>query len=483
VLNPSDQNNSLLTRPSLSVATLAFLVTTLVTSCATVDGTGSVQKQTSKTSGQVQELSTDAGHSYLYFPMPDSDRSAVAITWHSDIATVPTGKETLPKLGIDLMLNGGAGGLAAEQIIADFEDLDSGSDLWVQAQEVTGFIVSPKKHIDRASEIANLVMTQPNFEDKWFEREKKILIDDAAEREVLAAGLAWNLFREATLGDHPYKGFWSLQPQDGIKSIELDDIKSWHADAFSSKALTITVAGSAEVESINSAIDTVLTGMSDKARTLESEFAGPDIQGKTILLHKPDVEKSVILILGHLPPHSEEQDVAIQLGVGVLGWGKQSRLFKAVRSELQAAYGFGAGVWDMTRQHRVLHMSGEIETEKAQQVLDTVSSSYKKFRQKGVGLVEFPIARKFYAQRVRDEMEKPSSVAYMMMDATLNNFSEDYTPNLLSQIESQKRGPGNQVIKNAFPEFDSMLKIIVTPNADAIAGACVITEIEQWVNC
>jgi len=154
-----------------------------------------------------------------------------------------------------------------------------------------------------------------------------------------------------------------------------------------------------------------------------------------------------------------------------------------VRSELRAAYGFGAGTWDMTRRQRVLHMSGEIETEKAQQVLDTVRSSYEKFHAKGVSFIEFPIARKFYVQQVREEMEKPSSIAYMMMDAKMNGFSEDYVPNLLGEIKAQKRTDVNSTIKQAFPEYDSMLKIIVTPDAEAIANACVITEFEQWEEC
>jgi predicted Zn-dependent peptidase len=381
------------------------------------------------------------------------------------------------------MLNGGAGGLAAEDIIADFEDHDAGSDLWVQPHEISGFIVSPKEHMQRASEIANLVVTNPNLEQRWFDREKKLFIDSAAERDTLAAGLAWNLFREVTLGDHPYKNFWSLQPLDGINSIQLEDIKNWHANAFSSKSLTISVAGNASVESINNAIDTVLTGMSDVERAPISDFDGPDIQNKTILLHNPDVKKSIILLICQLPEHSEELDVPLQLGVGVLGWGKQSRLFKAVRSELRASYGFGANTWDMTRQHRVLHMSGEIETGKAQVVLDTVRASYEKFRNKGVSFIEFPIAKKFYVQRLNEELQAPPSVAYMMMDAKMNGFSDEYMPALLDQVKAQKRADVNQSSKETFPTFDSILKLIVTPDAEAIADACVITDIAQWQSC
>lgn len=475
VVNQNSRN-----MPTLSKWLLPSLFAALLSGCASKGGSdplGIVSE------GGMQTISTDAGHTFLYVPMREADRSAVAITWHSDIADLPENKESLARLGIDLMLNGGAGGLAAEEIIADFEDLDSGSDLWVQPQEISGFIVSPEVHMAKASEIARLVMTQPSMDERWFEREKKSFIDNAAERDVKAAGLAWNLFREATLGNHPYKRFWSLQPLDSIKNIELDEVKAWHETAFSKEAVTITVAGNADIDSLSSSIDTVLGDMPSTPRKPMIEFDGPDIQAQTILLHKPEVEKSVLLLVGELPARSEEQDVPVQLGVGVLGWGKQSRLFTAVRTDLRATYGFGAGIWNMTRDQRILHLSGEIETGKAQEVLNTVRDTYEKFRTKGISLIEFPIAKKFYVQRVRDESKEPASVAYMMMDAKLTGFSDDYFPSLLGRIQSQKRGGVNQTIKDSFPQFDSMLKIIVTPDANAIDGACVITSIADWESC
>ncbi|MFK8076716.1 MAG: M16 family metallopeptidase [Granulosicoccus sp.] len=466
-----------------ATAFLPAMTAALLSGCSSLGGSDATRDTAALVSDGLQTITTQAGHTYLYAPMPESDRSAVAITWHADIADLPVNKESMPRIGIDLMLNGGAGSLAAEEIIADFEDLDAGSDLWVQPQEISGFIVSPKEHMSKASEIANLVVTQPNLEERWFRREKKSFLDDAAEREIKAAGLAWNLFREATLGDHPYKRFWSLQPIEGIESIELDDIKDWHERAFSSKSLTITVAGNAEIESINSSIDKVLIGMPDSQRKPMADFGGAQISDQTILLHKPDVEKSVLLVVGRLPARTEEFDVPVQLGVGVLGWGKQSRLFTAVRTDLRAAYGFGAGVWNMTREQRVLHLSGEVETGKAQDVLNMVRESYEKFRTKGISLIEFPIARKFYVQRVRDEIKEPSSVAYMIMDAKLTGFSDAYFPSLLGRIQAQSRADVNKTIMSTFPEFDSMLKIIVTPDENAIEGACVITAIDQWESC
>ncbi len=461
---------------------LASLVS-LLSACSTLENSAGDSSSDAKVSDQVQQHITGAGHSFWYLPMPNADRTAVAITWHSDLPDLVAGREAAPRVGIDLMLNGGAGGLPAEQIIADFQDLDSGSQLWVQPQEVSGFIVSPRVHIDKAAEIANLVLSQPNFEQRWFEREKKKFLDEAAERESVVVGQAWNLYREVTIGGHPYKNFWSIAPPEGIESIELDDVKKWHANVFSTAAMTITVAGNADVESVSAAIDRVLADMPSQEPISMREFPAPVVPGKTILLHRPDAKKSVILAIGNLPSHTDGKDIELQLGVGVLGFGKQSRLFKAVRSGLRASYGFGAGMLDMTREHTVMYLTGEVETAKLQEALDETRLAYEKFRNKGINLVEFPIAKRFYLQRIRDELKEPASVAYLLMQANLNKEGIEYVPTLVKQIEGQKRAAVNQVVKESLPEFDALLRIVVTPDASAIEGACVITEFEQWIAC
>ena len=69
----------------------------------------------------------------------------------------------------------------------------------------------------------------------------------------------------------------------------------------------------------------------------------------------------MILTFGKLPPASDNKDIYVNTALGVLGYGSQSRLFKAVRTGLRASYGFRSGFIDYTRKQRLFHMSGEIE--------------------------------------------------------------------------------------------------------------------------
>lgn len=424
-----------------------------------------------------------AGHEFFHVPMEDAKRTAVAMTWKSGLPTGPGLHEASARLGIELMLSGGAGGLPPDEISADFEDLDAGSRLWVQPGEIRGFVVAPDDQLERAAEIANLVLARPHLDEKWLEREKRNLIRDTRIRNATATGLAWRLAREITLDDHPYKRFWTAAPAQGIRDVSAPQLGVWHQDAFGTDDLTITAAGAAAPAKVALAIDRALAGLPTSAGTDPLAFAGPTIRPGTIVLHDPDSPKSLIMALADLPVTAAGDDAEYSIATAVLGLGKQSRLFKAIRSQLRAAYGFGAGIETMTRDHRLVRMGGEVDTALLPQALDAMRRSYEAFRVNGISQEEFPVARNAYLQRIEQGLKRPAGVATMLMENRLNARSAAEFENIAAQIAALERTAVNATIAAAYPPYDEMLTIVVTPDADTIPDACVITAIDDWRRC
>ena len=432
---------------------------------------------------EVTKQVTPAGHSYWHYPVENAKRSAVVITWPTGISMLPKGQEMAARLGINLMLNGGAGGKSPGQIIAEFGDLDAGSRLFVTPEEIRGFIVTPDAEAFKAAEIANLVLKSPNFSQNWFKREKGILIKWGKERNVLVLGIGWTLSREILMGDHPYKNYYSLQPTANTEKIELDTIRSWHSKAFATGDIKIVATGTSEIKGLGKAIDRALDGL-PKGNS-EKNYSPMDlkVRGKTIIFHAPKATKSMILTFGKLPPASDNKDIYVNTALGVLGYGSQSRLFKAVRTGLRASYGFRSGFIDYTRKQRLFHMSGEIETAKLQAALNTVRDTYEGFRTDGIGFIEFPFARKYYRERIEATLKKPRDAAYLLMEARLNGAPIDDITTLTERIDNLSRSDVNKFILENFAPFDQLLTIIVTPDASAVKGDCTITSYAQWKSC
>lgn len=456
---------------------VSLFVTIITTLSVFILGETSTQAQ------QMKQYTTPGGIEFWHFPMKNSKRTAVAVNWPSEIPSGVSGHETTAQLGIDLMLNGGAGGKAPDALVADFEDLDSGARLWAQPREIRGFIVAPDQHMETASQIANAVLSKPHLDEKWFKREKKKLIDKAKATQSNAWSAVWTLARNIMLEDHPYRNFWSIHPVGGVEGLTLSNVRNWHKASFGMNGATITVAGNNDPEKVALAIDIAMANLPDGEARKPIPFEGLDVKSSTILLHRPDTPKSVVLVLGELPGTSSGQDLEINLATGVLGFGKQSRLFKAIRSELRAAYRFGSRLHNFTRDFRIFTMGGEVDPDKLQAAFDTTKQTYEAFLSGGVGLVEFPLARRFYRQRIEKEMKKPESVAYMMMENRLNSaVAEDFT-NLIDRINDMERGKTNTYIQETYPPFESMLKIVVSSDRNAIKGACVLEKVEDWKTC
>jgi len=431
----------------------------------------------------LQELKTPAGYSFWYFPMPDAERTALLINWAQE---VPLGKGTHPavaEVGIEVMLNGGAGGRDAAEIVADFEDLDAGTDMWVQPTSVSAFFVAPDEHFSKVRELAEQVLKDPGFEQRWFEREHQNMIESAVDDRSDSWGIVQILAREVILGDHPYNKLWSFNALDDFEAVSLDDVKAWYETSFSTKAAIISVAGSMPANTVAKEIDLLLADFPDNSPVEPIAFNVPDTPGKTVLLHNPDAPKSVVLIAGNFPSVNQDTFTELQIGVGVLGIGKNSRLQKTVRTGLGASYGFEADVIDVTQKHRVLTLSGEIETAKLEEALIEIEKVYEKFRQSGAGRMEFPTFKRFYKREVKKDLQRPVNVAYAVSQAVQSGVSADYLNNMLRNIDSADRSSTNRIISDSFPAYENMLKLIISPDDQAVKGACVITKIEDAQSC
>ena len=434
---------------------------------------------------EVTKQISPAGQAYWHYPVEGAKRTAVAIAWPNGLAGLPTGMEMISRVGIDVMLNGGADGKPPEEIIANFEDLDAGARLFVQPEEIRGFIVTPDAEMQKAAEIANSVLLRPNLSEDWFRRERNKLAGQSKGRDKAVLGIGWNLSREILMPDHPYRNFWSINPAKNIESATLGMIKKWHGEAFNTKDIAVVATGSENFEAIGAAIDKALEGLpsgnlAPSQSALPLEIAVP---GKTIVFHSPKSTKSMILTFGKLPAAIDDKDLETNTALGVLGYGQQSRLFKAVRTGLRATYGFRAGYIDYTRRNRLFHLSGEVETAKLQEALDTVKETYEEFRTGGIGFVEFPFARRFYRQRIEGSLAKPQEATYLLMEGRLNGAPMNQLATMTARIDDLERGKVNNFIAKTFKPFEELLTIVVTPDADAVKGDCLITAYDQWRDC
>ena len=340
--------------------------------------------------------------------------------------------------------------------------------------------MAPEDSLEEAARIANLWLARPDFDGRWLEREKRTLLRNVRVRGETASGAAWNLAREILLDNHPFNHFWSIAPADEVRAIDRDAIAAWHRGSFGTTDITITAAGSAPVEAVGQAIDTALAGLPEAPNRQPRTFAGPDVKPRTVVLHDPESPKSLIMAFGPLSQPTADDSPALGMATAVLGSGQQSRLFRVMRTDLRAAYGFRAGINSFTRHYRLLRMGGEVDTALLPEALTALRGTYEQFREEGIGEEEFTVTRDLMQQRIAQGMKRPTRVVNRLMSSRLRNRPDGHFESTEARIAGLDWETVNAEIRQTLPPFEEFLTIVVTPDAEALEGACVITAIDQW---
>lgn len=155
-------------------------------------------------------------------------------------------------------------------------------------------------------------------------------------------------------------------------------------------------------------------------------------------------------------------------------------LFDAVRTQLRASYSFGAGVNNYTRDHRILFMAGEIDTDQVAETEALVREAYTTFRANGLegDLADHkaPLASHFL--EVADRVMVQASSA---LESALDQHPVERSLN--EELEAVTEASLNERLNTAFPSMDEFIVIAVSPDADALPEACVIITPREAAGC
>ncbi|MGB3553317.1 MAG: hypothetical protein WBA25_01625, partial [Jannaschia sp.] len=160
----------------------------------------------------------------------------------------------------------------------------------------------------------------------------------------------------------------------------------------------------------------------------------------------------------------------------------QSVLFEALRTELRATYGFEAGIGAYTRSIRFLVLTGEVETSRLAEAEEVVREAYGTFRSEGpdgaLAARKAPLAQAIEARR-----EEVGALAFGALNALLDGIEPGIALTLDDVLDAVTEEGLRDRLTTAYPVSDSFLVVAVSPDADALPDACVISEPEAADAC
>ena len=422
------------------------------------------------------------GIEYTLLDLPEHEDVTIHVAWPTDWAYRSGTGKAAPVTGAQVILAGGAEGHPAGVVVERFADLGSEGNIHVAFNDhVIGELTFERDRMAETVEIANAHLRAPALDQAWFERIRHGIAQNMAEAQARHVHAGYDAVRWAVFGTQPLRNAMSLDEQGTFEALTRDDVAAWHAETFTRNPEAVVVAGGIDAEAAGAALDALFEGLPESGRAVSRE-ATADFSPRRILLHRPHAEVTNLAFIAPLPPSRMGGEIEDQILVHALGGDDQGVLFEAVRTGLRASYGFGAGIANYTREHRVLLMAGEVEADRLAEVERVVRAAFARFREHGPqgSLADrkapleaiFSELADFLVDQARSELQ-----------GALDGHAPGRSLELNEELASVTEDAMKARLRDDFPGADGIIVIAVSPDAEGLPGACVIQVPREAADC
>lgn len=306
-------------------------------------------------------------------PMPWLESAAFAISVPAGCRYDPADKKGLANYTCEMVLRG-SGNLTNRQFVEalEFNGVDHSSNVSVYNTNFGGSMLASQLHETLA--LFATMLRQPRLPEDQMEDGRQVCFMEVAALEDELARRAILELRTRFYGDPD--GRSCEGSFDSIKSITIEDIKSFHEQHYRPDETIISVAGKFDWDTLKDHVGSLLGDWSSKPAASISATS-PTRQSHHISFPS---EQTHIAIGYPALPYSSDDYFLNRGSVGVLSDGLSSRLFTEVREKRGLCYTVSASYHSLRDQGQVVCYSGTT-TERAQETLDVLIEQLTLLRQ------------------------------------------------------------------------------------------------------
>jgi zinc protease len=427
----------------------------------------------------VTQQRTPSGLTFRHVHMPDDTHQAIGFAWKDGSAVSLPGKEALPGLATALMMEGPKGSTRSA-MIEDLRDLQAAVGLSAGASFTLGALSAPRARFAAAGQIMARVLADPALpEDKLIEaqRNRATASQQGAQN---AETLALWLFQRLIAGDGPY---WrSLGADPAIYGrVTKADIEAWRRDVLVRDGLVLVAVGPMDATEIARELDRIFASLPESGQQPVLSKPVLHSSGKLVVLEKAVVQTAIAI--GAPTTLTVTPDLArAELAVDVLSRGFSSRLMRAVRERLGAAYGISATLQQADAQSRTLVIRTPVANDKAKAALAAIRDEYALYVAEGATDDEVEPLKTVHITRHQERLQRSNTVATALLASTLNGFPDDYLATFAARVRSYTRAAVNDDIFTRLPK-PPLTTVMVAPSAEGLDADCVIKALAEIARC
>ncbi len=374
----------------------------------------------------------------------------------------PEGKSGLASLTAT-MLEQGTKSKTATELAEALDTLGVSLRFSIDSDSTVLNMMALSRNLDPALKLMGEVLTSPRFDPKDFEREQQLQLAALKRGPDNIGWIARRAFRILLNGEtHPYG-----KPAEGytetVKTLSLDDVKTFARDHVGPKGAILIVSGDVDPDAFVSRLESALGDWKPQkavpeTRTPPETKAEP---GVVYLIDKPGAVQSWINVGRLWLDRSHPSYFATSLGNRVLGADFLSRLNQNLRETNGFTYGAGSAfnfrktgsIWAVATQVRgdaTAPALAEIVKE-----LDNLITGKKPFTAEETGTAMDAEVRSF-----PESFESPSTIAGILEEMARFRLPDTYLATYLESLKGVKAADIDKAMADVVAKGNRVILVV-----------------------
>lgn len=271
--------------------------------------------------------------------------STFVLLVHGGLGADPRGQEGLAAITAD-MVDEGTGAWSAIEVSEALARIGADYDVDIGADAAVFTLTTLWRFAERGAHLLSDILTRPSLRQGDFDRVRQLRLDRLRQLNDLPPAVAERAFLRLLYPEHPY-GHLAIGTDAALRSLTLDDVTRFHAEAFRPNRATLVVAGPASHEELRQLADSAFGGWAGNLRAAPASAADREPPAappeRLAIVHREGAAQSELRI-GHLSARRSTPDYAALLVMNaVLGGQFVSRVNLRLREEKGYTYGARTG--------------------------------------------------------------------------------------------------------------------------------------------
>jgi predicted Zn-dependent peptidase len=269
---------------------------------------------------------------------------------------------------------------SAHEIALSLESLGGSLDAYTTREHTSYQAYVLDEHLPMALDVLADLVLHPLLDSADLELEKDVVIEEIAGVEDTPDDLIFDLHGAKFWNHHTY-GRPILGTRETVRSLQIDDMGSLHAERYLGRNIVLGCVGNIEHDEVLNRLTDLFGGVDPGSASPEIAEPAETLSGRSSVIR--DAAQAHLVIGNSTPSFTDPIRDALILISGAFGGGMSSRLFQRIREEMALAY----AVYSFQSFYSKAGMAGVYVGTRAgasDEALEAILGEYAKLSRQGI---------------------------------------------------------------------------------------------------